>query len=1130
MSDWAGSSTTLALQALPSAVIVYDARHRLVLANARMMALAGVDQRWLAPNTAHVDILRLFAMRGLFGQGDPAAQVAELIRLDRTRPSRRMIRMADSTMLELRTQPMADGGFIDVMTDMTSFTGPLETAMEDLRRLETVFDQLSQGVAVFADDRLVLHNAAYPRLAGLPAAQVRPGLTAAELAGKLSERGEFTPEELAAWLAARAARDPGRRNSMERIRPNGTRLRVDISPMPDDSLLYEFHDVTAERGAQDDARRRAQLLDTILAALPVGIVVWGPDRRARLVNDAYNAIMTGSPVRVGDTMADVLRQRAMAGEFGPGDAEAQVRDILDGMHLPKAFLRRRADGRIVAFRPEPLSDGGQVVVVSDVSALHAAQAEAVARAETLRTMLEGMRHGIALFDAQGVIITANRLAAEMCGLPPEAMAPGVRLADLRALQVASGEFGDAALTQAFIEARAPDPDQAPARYTRVRPDGTVIEIRTDPVPGGGFVRTYSDITELRRAETQLTTMLEGMRHGVALFRADGSLVAVNSLTRRLTGLTAPVYQPGTGLASIMEDIATHEHIPAGAPRDAFLTQVGARGLTTGRYIRRAANGLVLEVVTDRLPDGSYVRSISDVTALHEAEARAKARAGMLQTMLDSIRHGMVMYDRDQRLIAANALASELTGVADLHRGRDMRMADVLAAQKAAGSFGAGENADAMERWFLQLDRSKPQAFQRQTPDGRVLEVVSDPTPGGGFVITISDVTKLLAAEEEARNRAEVLGVMLENIRHGICMFDAEQNVMVANRIFHELLDLPPDLAVPGRPHREIVAELLARGEFGHGEAAAAAAAERLATDFSQPRRYVRARPNGNTVEVVRDPIPGGGFVLTYTDITAERLVRDELEQARDAAQAANAAKSRFLATMSHELRTPLTAVIGFAEALQTRPDAPARADYLQSIRDAGQHLLSLINDILDVARAEQGSLAVQEESVEVAELLQGVARVMRVTADSNEVALSVRLPGTLPAVRADALRLRQVLLNLVSNAVKFTPAGGDVRLEAVMEAGGALLIRVTDSGIGMEAADIPRAFQPFNQLDGGLTRRFAGSGLGLHLSRALAEAQGAELSLTSAPGQGTTATIRIPPGRLIEPLPTPRDIRENQAT
>ncbi len=1121
MSEWAGSSTTLALQALPSAVIVFDARYRLVLANQRMLAVAGVDQRWLAPDTSLQDVVRLFALRGLYGPGDPEQQIAELIRLDRTRPSRRMLRHADGTTLEMRTQPMADGGFLDCLTDMSALSGPLETAMEDLRRLEAVFARLSQGVALFGQDRLMLFNPAYPRLTGLPAAEVRPGLSTTELLGKLAERGEFTREEMAAMLANRAGREPGRRHSMERRRPNGSRLRVEITPTQDDNLLYEFSDVTAERQAQEEASRRAMVLDTVLETLPVGVVVWGADRRAKLVNAAYNAIMTGSNVAVGDDMAAVLLARAQAGEFGEGDPQAQLRAILDGLHLPNAFIRRRPDGRIVAFRPEPLRGGGQVVVVSDVTPLHQAQADATARADMLRAMLEGMRHGIALFDAQGVVLAANRLAAELTGLAPEEFTPGTTLAELRVRQVARGEFGGADSTAEFVGARPPEPGQAPARYIRTRANGTVIEVRTDQLPGGGFVRTYSDITELRRAQDQLSTMLEGMRHGVALFAEDGTLLAVNSLTRKLTGLEAPVHRSGDKLGDILSELAALENFNTPAEREAFLERTGAQGLKPGRYIRRAASGVMLEVVTDRLPGGGFVRTFTDVTALHAAEARAQGRAHMLETMLENIRHGLVMYGPDKRLIAANRLASQMTSVPDLHRRTDLTLAGVMAAQRANGSFGEGENAEALERWFNNLDRGRPQAFQRLLPDGRIFEVVSDPTADGGFVVTISDVSKLVAAEADAKRRAELLGAMLENIRHGICLFDASGRVQAANRKFTELLDMPAELVAPGSLHRDFIAELLARGEFGEGEAAAAMAAQLVGRDYTAQYRNIRSRPNGRVVDVVSEPIEGGGFVLTFTDITEERKVSAELERARDAAEAANAAKSRFLATMSHELRTPLTAVIGFAEALQNRPDAPARGEYLQSIRDAGRHLLSLINDILDVARAEHGGLAMQEEVVELGELVQGVARVMAVTAASASLSLTLELPERLPRLRGDALRLRQVLLNLLANAIKFTPAGGSVRLTVTLEPEGGLVLSVIDTGIGMEEGDIPRAFEPFSQLDSSLARRFGGSGLGLHLSRALAEAQGAELALHSSPGQGTTAMLRFPRHRLL--LATPQE-------
>jgi signal transduction histidine kinase len=221
--------------------------------------------------------------------------------------------------------------------------------------------------------------------------------------------------------------------------------------------------------------------------------------------------------------------------------------------------------------------------------------------------------------------------------------------------------------------------------------------------------------------------------------------------------------------------------------------------------------------------------------------------------------------------------------------------------------------------------------------------------------------------------------------------------------------------------------------------------------------------------------------------------------------------------MSHELRTPLNAVIGFSEALMAGPPAGAAAEYVRSVHEAGRHLLSLIDDILDVTRAETTGFSVAEEAVDLAALAAGAVRVMGATAASGEVALRAELAPGLPAVRGDELRLRQVLLNLLSNAVKFTPPGGSVTVSLARGGAGDLLLRVADTGIGIRAEDIPRAFEAFTQLDGALSRRFQGSGLGLYLSRALAAAQGAELALESAPGAGTTAVLRFPKERLVAP-------------
>ncbi len=1113
------------LDALPLAIIVFDGQDRMVLANQRMLALAGVESRRLAPGITLDETVRLFALRGLYGPGDPEQQVVDTLALDRSRPYRRMLRHADGTTLELRVQPMSGGGFIACLMDVSHLAEPLQTAMADLRQLETLFDALGSGVALYdRDEKLLLRNTQYAQLIGLPASRVNPGMNAEELFGRLVEHGEMQPGDARAWLAG--TRHDAAQGSVvqDRLRPGGQSVRFRRARLTDGSRLVEVSDVTALRNAEADARRRATLLDAILSALPVGVLVWGADHRARFVNAAYSRIMADSPVAIGDHMADVARRRGAAGEFGDVSTDAMVTMLHDQAHLPQSFERQRPNGDMISIRREPLADGGHVSVLNDITDLHRARAEATARAEMLNIMLESMQHGIALYGEDGRVRAVNRLARELCGLTEEEFRPGAHMAELRNMQIARGEYGDAEQTAAFLARRPNVQWHGPDRYVRARPNGQVVEFVTLPAAGGGFVRTFSDITALHTAEAHaaqraemLNTMLEGMRHGIALFDENGTVLAVNRLACEMCNLTTEEFRPGASMPALRDvQIARGEYGDAEQTAAFLARRPVAMWTGPDRYIRVRPNGQVVEVVTVPAEGGAFVRTYADITALHEAEASAAQRASTVSTMLEGIRHGLAMYGPDARLIAANSLAESMSGVAGLHQRTGITLTEVLAEQQADGGLGPDPDGAAMMRWQQGLDRTRSHVFQRALPDGRVFEVVSDPTPDGGFIIAVSDVTRLVEAEAKAQRRSEVLAAMLENIRHGICLFDENERVLATNARFQQIIGMRAEAVAPGTPFRDFVAELLAIGEFGEGEAAAAIAAERLARDRLQPWRTLRQRPGGGWVEIVSDPIPGGGFVLTFTDVTEENEARAAIDAARRQAEAASAAKSRFLATMSHELRTPLTAVIGFAETLQLSPNAPNREEYISAIRDAGRHLLTLINDILDVASAEAGGVSVREERVEPAPLMAEVLRVMQAAGNASGVRLMLDAAPGLPDLRADGMRLRQVLLNLLSNAVKFTLSGGEVRLSGRALEDGGLEIEVRDNGIGMPEADIPRAFEPFSQLDSGAARKFEGSGIGLSLSRALAEAQGASLSLRSRPGEGTRAILRFPAERLYQ--------------
>ena len=239
----------------------------------------------------------------------------------------------------------------------------------------------------------------------------------------------------------------------------------------------------------------------------------------------------------------------------------------------------------------------------------------------------------------------------------------------------------------------------------------------------------------------------------------------------------------------------------------------------------------------------------------------------------------------------------------------------------------------------------------------------------------------------------------------------------------------------------------------------------------------------------------------------------QLHAARERAEQANKAKSDFLANMSHELRTPLNAVLGFSEALSAEFFGKLNAkqhDYIDSIHRSGRHLLQIINDILDLSKIDAGRLELVREPVDVAEMVAAAVDLIRPSAEEHGVTVTTELVPHLPVIEADELRLRQILLNLLSNAVKFTLPDGSIRVCVRVHDGHQLEIVVSDTGIGMSPQDIPRALEMFTQVDNTLTRKYEGTGLGLPLSKALAELHSGQLKIASAPGRGTTVTVLLP--------------------
>jgi two-component system cell cycle sensor histidine kinase PleC len=880
--------------------------------------------------------------------------------------------------------------------------------------------------------------------------------------------------------------------------------------------------------------RAARQLQEIVNLVDAAVCAWDSDFNVTFVNDRYRQLFDVDPasIRVGMPMEELLEIIMASGRIGiyrQLENKNPLVKHLRNLSQPEVSQHFSRNGRLYKRLRQPLEDGGGCVVLRDITAsVHDPAISTPEIQGLVASILDYHPGGAVLYDTTDRLVACNANFAAIYNASAEEL---IGLTFKEVLEVGDRNGGgfigtvegeDVRLEQPYCRTHKLDK----ARYTVQSRDGRHYLIQENQLPGGEILTFRTNISDILIRDEAIRRSSESKRQSANSFLGlgfwtmglpDGKLEWSDEQFR-IYGYEPFEIQPSKHVyrSHIHPD---DRNKPGVLVRDSYSQKKDDQWIEF-RIIRK--DGVTRWLSSHRQffydEDGSPLRVsgvTQDITVHKRIENELRRSRETLQDAIGSMNSGFRLVGVDGRMIICNQKYRELypeiadllvpgTPVTELRKAYQERTGIIYHA-------GTSSQEEAFARMYP-LPR-----FETLTPSGLWVSISENTTAEGGLVSVATDITsnkriEKRLAESETRFRAftEISSDWFWEATYdtaGVLRYTS-----VSSR-FYEFSGLRPEqvegkeinsLPIIGSmgPDQNSIEETLKRGLPIRNHVVSF-----LRSDGSRVYQQINAKPvfdnQGNVT----------GYLGTGKDMTEERAREDEIRKARDQAERANRAKSEFLASMSHELRTPLNAIIGFSEVVLHEVYGPLGNDryksYIGDIYSSGTHLLTLINDILDLSKIESGTWSLQFKETSVGDIVSRCMRMFERQAAEHSVSLKVELPEDLPVVIADDRAMLQMLVNLVSNAVKFTPNNGRVTVSASI-ADAMLTLSVADNGIGIPQEDMQRILEPFEQVEHVMNRTHQGTGLGLSIVKSLAEAHGGSFRIESTVGEGTIATMTLP--------------------
>jgi diguanylate cyclase (GGDEF)-like protein/PAS domain S-box-containing protein len=866
-------------------LIMFDANGCVVLVNQPFLNLYGLSPDIVKEGCPYLTLVKHRKDVGVFS-GDPEEHFRRrLATVAKGKPWSRLLDLPDGRSIQIEHRPLADGGWVTTHEDITERQRAENKNREQKLQLDAAVGNMTQGLVMFgADQNLVLWNQHYIDMYGMSPDIVKAGCSHLDLLKHRSELGILPDDPKVRRKHQLGRLAEGKPWSYVLDIPDGRFVRVVNRPMVDGGWVSTHEDITDHQRAEAKLGEQKLQLDAAVDNMAQGLLMFDADGRLELWNQRYIDMYSVSPsvIREGCTHLELLEHRKELGTLY-GDPDTRRKEHL--VRLAEGGTWRSVndlpDGRSIQAVNHARAEGGWVSTHEEITERR--QTEAIIHEQKLQldTAVDNLVQGLVMFDADRRLVLVNRRYLEMYGLSPDIVKPGCSSTELLDHKAEMGAvIGDPKVHRQTHITHL----EAGKQWGAIRefPNGRSIKEVHRPLADGGWVSTHEDITERQQAEAkvseqklQLDAAVDNMVQGLVMFDADDRVVLVNRRYIELYGLSPDIAKVGC----LALDLMKHRKEVGMFPDDpeAFRKDHLARFIKDGPWNRiiELSDGRTIQISYRPLADGGRLSTHEDISERQQTEAKFREQKLQLDTAVDNMVQGLVMFNAHRRLILWNQRYIDMYGLSPDIVKEGCSDIDLLRHRNDVGVF-SGDPEALLQSHDARLAEGKPRSSVTDLPDGRRIQMVRRPLADGGWISTHEDITERQHAEIMNRQQKLQLDTAIDNMVQGLVMLDANERVVLINQRYIEMYRLSPGVVRTGQTHLELVKLRKQAGTFtGDPETHRSELLARLAD--GRPWSRVVKLPDGRSIQIIHRPLANGGRISTHEDITERQQAHSQIE-------------------------------------------------------------------------------------------------------------------------------------------------------------------------------------------------------------------------------------------------------------